>query len=156
MRWFLLLPFAALSAQAQGLPNCAIEPSASAQATCLNLEADLRIGRMETRIEKLIGGIQGAPSQAQSRFEDAIKEDQQLWKERTSVLCEQNETRLDRTLCLREEIAKREARLDDALEPLEAQAYDLPYTTDGVRIFVPLDGGKPRPFLTLDDILTPR
>ena len=153
MRWvlFLLVPW---MAQAQGLPNCQIESIQSARATCLKLEGEIRLAEMDRRIETLIGGVQGATPAAQQAFEEAIRDDQADWWAEVEAFCEAAESRLDKANCAIVEISAREAQLDEALAPLEEQAYGLPFTTDGVEIFVPLDGGAPEPFLTLEDILT--
>ncbi|MEM9100637.1 MAG: hypothetical protein AAGC79_19190 [Pseudomonadota bacterium] len=153
MRWFVFVLFAS-AAQAQGLPNCAVEPTASARAICLDLESDIRIAQMEMRIETLLGGIQGASPAAQRQFEAALLADQLAWEDETELLCEGVEGRLFQAECWIAEIADREALLDEALAPLAEQAYGLPFTTDGVEVFVPLDGGEPRPFLKLEDLLT--
>ncbi|MEM8792185.1 MAG: hypothetical protein AAGE80_11250 [Pseudomonadota bacterium] len=156
MRWALPLLLAAAQASGQSLPDCNIEPSERARATCLDLEGEIRIELMQIRIETLIGGIQGSTPDAQRLFEQAILADQDAWRAETEARCDGLDQRLDSALCLIDAVAAREVQLDEALEPLEAQTEGVPFVTNGVEVFVPLDGEPPEPFLTLEDILTPR
>lgn len=139
---------------------CAEEATRPGRAACLGLVADRGLLAMETYLAGIAPALQGAEAVEIVGFERGLMASQADWRRKAERVCRRQPAGVARQSCRVSQVLAREAALAEVLErafaPLGGVPGGLPFATDGVEIFVPLDGtGRPRPFLRLEAPLTP-